>query len=72
MVNQLTITIIIWVKMERIVNIFNNYKDAKKNEILQEINMTPEERLYAAKILRERVYGSNTPDVRDNIINESR
>jgi|WetSurMetagenome_2_1015567.scaffolds.fasta_scaffold1238846_1 hypothetical protein len=51
--------------MKRIVNIFKSFKDAEKYEILQEINMTPEESLKAAKILRERVYGIKIPDVRD-------
>jgi len=27
--------------------------------------MNPQERLQAAKILRERVFGKNTPDVRE-------
>jgi hypothetical protein len=52
--------------MERVVKILKNFKDAKKHEILQEVNMTPEERLKAAKVLRDRVYGANPPDVKDN------
>ncbi len=51
--------------MKRIINIFNDFKDAEKNNIFEEIAMTPEERLEAARILRERVYGSNVPDIRD-------
>ncbi len=51
--------------MERIVNIAKNKKEAEEWDILQQISMTPRERQEAARILKERVFGTNVPDVRE-------
>jgi hypothetical protein len=50
--------------MERIVHIAKSFKEAEEWDFQQNISMTPEERLEAAKELKERVYGKNSPDVR--------
>lgn len=50
--------------MKQIVNIANGFKEAEDWDIKQHIDMTPEERQRIAKILRERVYGKDNPDVR--------
>ena len=51
--------------MERIVNIAKNKKEAEEWDIQQQISMTPRERQEAARILKERVFGTNVPDVRE-------
>ncbi len=51
--------------MERIFKISSSFEEAEKWEIEQEIKMSPEERQEAARILKERFYGKNAPDVRD-------
>lgn len=50
--------------MKKIVHKSNSFKDAEEWDIQQQINMTPQQRLLAAKILRERVYGKNPIDIR--------
>ncbi len=52
--------------IERIVNRAKNFNDADDYDIMQQISMTPEERLDAAKLLRVRYYGNNVPDVRQS------
>ena len=51
--------------MERIVHIAKSFEEAEQWDIEQNLAMTPEERLEAAKELKERVYGKNSPDVRE-------
>ena len=51
--------------MKRIVNIAKNFDEAEKWDIEQQISMTPSERLSAAQILKEHIYGKNPPDIRD-------
>jgi hypothetical protein len=51
--------------MERIVHISRSFEEAEEWDIEQNISMTPEERLAAAKVLRERVFGKDQPDVRE-------
>ncbi len=51
--------------MERIVHIAKNFEEAEQWDIEQNLAMTPEERLKAAKELKDRVYGKNPPDVRE-------
>jgi len=51
--------------MERIINKSKSFKDAEQWDILQHIRMRPEERQAAAARLRERVYGTDVPDVRE-------
>jgi hypothetical protein len=52
--------------MERKVHIAHNFKDAEEWDIRRHISMTPEERQKAAKILKEKFYGKNNPDVRES------
>jgi hypothetical protein len=51
--------------MKRIVNIAKGFKEAEAWDIKQQIEMTPDERLRASRILRDRVYGKNCMDVRE-------
>ena len=50
--------------MKRVVNIAKTFKQAEEWDIEQQINMTPQERMEAARILRERVFGKNTKSIR--------
>lgn len=43
--------------MKRVVHIAKNFKEAEDWDIEQQVNMTPRERMEAARILRERFYG---------------
>jgi hypothetical protein len=51
--------------MKRICNIAKNHKDADEWDIRQHVAMSPNERMKIARILRERVYGKKTMDVRE-------
>ncbi|UCH96627.1 MAG: hypothetical protein JSV88_07195 [Candidatus Aminicenantes bacterium] len=51
--------------MERIVHIAKSFEEAEQWDIEQNLAMTPDDRLEAAKELKERVYGKNPPDVRE-------
>lgn len=51
--------------MERIVNKARNFKEAEAWDMLQQITMTPQERMEVARKLKERVYGTYTKDVRE-------
>lgn len=51
--------------MERKVHIARGHKDAEEYDIQQYLEMTPDERLAAAKELKEMVYGKNPPDIRE-------
>lgn len=51
--------------MERVFQRSKNFKQAEEWDILQHIRMTPEQRQEASEQLRDRVYGSHTPDVRE-------
>ncbi|MFO7847842.1 MAG: hypothetical protein R6V27_14845 [Balneolaceae bacterium] len=51
--------------MKRIVNISENAGQATQWDIKQQLNMSAEERQAAARILKKRVYGSNSPDVKE-------
>ena len=50
--------------MERILNKAKNHKKAEQWDILQQIRMSPEERMKVAKELKKRYYGDNPPDLR--------
>ncbi len=50
--------------MKRIYHKAKNFKDAENWDILQQINMTPENRQRAAEELRKRVYGVKTIDLK--------
>lgn len=51
--------------MERVVNKSKNAREAENWDIKQQIAMTPGERQEAARILKERVYGKDNPDVKE-------
>lgn len=51
-------------RMKRVVNISKNAEEAQQWDIKQHLSMSVEERQTAARILKERVYGKNSPDVR--------
>jgi len=51
--------------MERIVHIAKSFEEAEAWDIQQNISMSPEERLAAARMLAERIYGKDQPDVRE-------
>jgi len=51
--------------MERIVHIARDFRDAREWDIQQHVSLTPEERQRIAKELRDRVYGTDCPDVRE-------
>lgn len=51
--------------MKRIVNIASNHEEARQWDIKQATSMTPKERQRVARILKERVYGKDNPDVRE-------
>lgn len=48
----------------RVVHIAKNRKEARRWDIRQALEMSHEERQQAARTLRQRVYGTDTPDVR--------
>jgi hypothetical protein len=50
--------------MERVIHKAKSFKEAEEWDILQQVAMTPEQRLRAAKELRDRVYPANAKDVR--------
>ncbi|MBN1879885.1 hypothetical protein JW823_07215 [bacterium] len=51
--------------MERICNVAKNHREAGEWDIKQNLRLTPNERMKIARILRERVFGKNTKDVRE-------
>ena len=51
--------------MKRIVHKTYSFKDAEEWDIQQQINMTPQQRMEAAKQLKDRVYGKTTIDIRE-------
>lgn len=50
--------------MEPIVHKSQNFQEAEEYDIQQHAKMSPSDRQAAAKKLRERYFGENTPDVR--------
>ena len=52
--------------MERVANRARSFAEAERWDREQMWAMTPEERLEAARILCERAYGPDAPDVRDS------
>lgn len=53
--------------MERIANVARGFAEAERWERQQDHAMTPDERRRVAKALRDRVYGTHCPDVRDAV-----
>ena len=52
--------------MEREVHKATSFADAARWDREQQWALTPEERFEIARILRERVYGTDAPDVRES------
>ena len=52
--------------MQPIVIMTRDYAEADRADNMQQVMMSREERQEAARILRERYLGTNTPDVRDS------
>ncbi len=50
--------------MKRVFHKSENFKDAEEWDVLQHIQMTPEERQEVAAELKKRVYGKEPLDVR--------
>ena len=50
--------------MERVVHLAKGFKDADEWDIRQQVSMTPEQRLRAAKELRDRFYPADAKDIR--------
>ena len=50
--------------MERVCHKAKGFKEADEWDIQQQVAMTPEQRLAAAKTLRDRVYPSDAKDIR--------
>jgi hypothetical protein len=50
--------------MERVVHIAAGFADAARHDIRQQVRMTPQERILAARELQRRVYGANPIDIR--------
>jgi len=50
--------------MERVVHKSKGFQEAEDWDVEQQVAMTPEQRLRAAKELRDRVYPVNAKDVR--------
>jgi hypothetical protein len=51
--------------MIRVCHRSKSFQEAEEWDILQHIQMTPEERQEAAADIRQRVYGKDSPDVRE-------
>ncbi len=51
--------------MDRVAHKATSFADAERWDREQHWAMTPDERLAAAKELRDRVYGRDAPDVRE-------
>ena len=51
--------------MERIVHKSRGHEEADQWDVEQQINMTPQERMRAAKKLIDQYYGTDVPDVRE-------
>ena len=52
--------------MENIINKSKTFEKAEEWDILQQIEMTPEERQKAAAELRRRFYGDDAPDIKES------
>ncbi len=50
--------------MDRVVNKAKTYKDAEEWDVLQQTEMTHEQRQEIARILKERFWKGDSPDVR--------
>ena len=53
-----------YLSVERIVHKSRSFGDADRWDVQQQMSMTPQERMLAARELRFRIYPENPPDVR--------
>ena len=53
--------------VDRIANKAHGHEEAQRWDAEQYARMTPDERRRVAKTLRDRVYGTDCPDVRDAV-----
>lgn len=53
--------------MKRILNKAKSNSEAEKWDIIQQLRMTPEQRIAVARELRDRFYGKNMPDVKKSM-----
>lgn len=51
--------------MERVVHKSTSHQEARRWDIEQHVRMSPEERMHAARTLKERAYPSDAKDVRE-------
>lgn len=51
--------------MKRVFHKAKNKKEAEKWDILQQISMDPDERLFVADELKKRAYGNKVPDIKE-------
>ncbi len=51
--------------MERVVHRASNHAEARAWDIEQHVSMAPEERLRAARVLKDRAYPRDSKDVRE-------
>ncbi len=51
--------------LEREVHKAKSFDEAARWDRAQQLAMTPDERLEAARVLRERAFGADVPDVRE-------
>lgn len=52
-------------RVERIVHIAKSFEEAEAWDIEQQVRMTPAERMRVARVLKDRCYPPNSPDVRE-------
>ena len=50
--------------MERVVHKASSHEDAHRWDVEQQVSMSPEERLRAARVLKERAFPTDAKDVR--------
>lgn len=50
--------------MERVGRKFRSFEEARQAELAADLALTPEERQAIARVLRERYFGTDRPDVR--------
>ncbi len=51
--------------MERTVHKSRSFEEADRHDIQQQVKMTPQERMRAARELKERAYPADAEDVRE-------
>ena len=51
--------------MKKIFNKAKDFREAEQWDIVQQVRMAPDERQAIAAALRERVFGKDSPDVRE-------